>query len=212
VSVWNKETIAVEILTLHAAGQPLNYGDVHKNYLRLLRAATRHFGSWKSAIEYAGLNYEDVRRYRTWTRDRIVDRIAEHRDAGQDLSWRHVSTKLDPSLAAAAVRPNRFGSWRSALEAAGLDYEEVRKHKAWDAPSILAELRRMHAAGESLRVSDVTERRPALVAAARRWFDGWYEAVIAAGLDEWEARRGLRDDLDEEMIQGETDWQRVAAE
>ncbi len=42
---WSKEEIAVEILRMHAANQPLNFGDVQKNNLRLLRAATRYFGS-----------------------------------------------------------------------------------------------------------------------------------------------------------------------
>jgi hypothetical protein len=44
------------------------------------------------------------------------------------------------------------------------------------------------------------------VAAARRRFDGWYEAVIAAGIDEWEARRGLDEDYDEETARGEVSW------
>src|SRR5689334_12967441 len=129
---------------MYAAKEPLNYGDVQRNNLRLLRAATRYFASWKNAIEYAGLNYDDIRRYRVWTRDRIVEQIQKYYNEGEDLSWRHVSTVLDPPLAAAAIRPNRFGSWQNALEAAGLDYEEIRRHRAWDADGIVAELRRMH--------------------------------------------------------------------
>jgi hypothetical protein len=37
----------------------------------------------------------------------------------------------------------------------------------------------------------VAEENPALVAAARRRFEGWYEAVQAAGFDEDEARQGV---------------------
>src|SRR4051794_19275807 len=115
---WSKDEIALEILRLYAANQPLNFGDVQKNNLRLLRAATRYFGSWKSAIEYAGLDYDRIRRYKVWTRDRIVEQIQKYHREGQDLSWRHVSVTLDPALAAAAIRPNRFGKWEAALEAA----------------------------------------------------------------------------------------------
>ncbi|HEU4753794.1 MAG TPA: hypothetical protein VFU47_11860, partial [Armatimonadota bacterium] len=85
-------------------------------------------------------------------------------------------------------------------------YEEIRRHRTWNAEQVVEELRRMHAAGESLRVSDVAEQCPALVAAARRRFEGWYEAVIAAGIDELDARRGLGDEWDEETARGEMDW------
>jgi hypothetical protein len=208
---WSKDAIALEILRAYAAGDALSYGEVQKNNLRLLRAATRYFGSWKNAIEYAGLDYDRIRRYRVWTRERIVEQIRRHHRDGRDLSWRHVSTALDPALAAAAIRANRFGSWERALEAAGLDYAEIRRHRAWDGEAVLAELRRRNDAGESLRVSDVAEECAALVAAARRHFDGWYEAVEAAGLDELQARLGVDGEWDEEIARGEVSWAETQA-
>src|SRR6266550_4668180 len=108
---WSKDEIGLEILRLYAARQPLSYGEVEKNHLRLLRAATRYFGSWKAAIEFAGLDYDQIRRYRVWTPDRIVEEIQKYHREGHDLSWRHVSTSLNPALAAAAIRKHRFGSW-----------------------------------------------------------------------------------------------------
>src|SRR5687767_9236609 len=162
---WSKDEIGLEILRSYAVGEPLSYGEVQKNNLRLLRAATRYFGSWKNAIEYAGLDYEQIRRYKVWTGERIVEQIRKYHREGRDLSWRHVSTELDPPLAAAAIRTNRFGTWEKALEAAGLDYEEIRRHRSWDAGLVRDEIRLRQASGESLRVSDVAEECPALVAA-----------------------------------------------
>jgi hypothetical protein len=188
---WSKDEIAMEILRLYSAGEELNYGSVQQKHLKLLRAATRYFGSWKDAIEFAGLNYDEIRRYRVWSEDKILSKIQKYHKEQKDLSWRHVSTVLDPPLAAAAIRSSRFGSWQKALEEAGLDYDTIRKHRAWDDETVLQELRDLAEKGESLRVSDVTETRPALVAAARRRFEGWYDAVEAAGFDEDEARRGL---------------------
>jgi hypothetical protein len=203
---WSKDAIAIEILRMYAANEPLNYGEMQRSNLRLLRAATRYFGSWQRAVEFAGLDYDSIRRYKVWTCERIVEQIRKYHREGHDLAWRHVSLELDPALAAAAIRPNRFGSWREALAAAGLDYDEIRRHKAWSDAEILEELRRLHAEGASLRVSDATEEHPSLVAAARRRFDGWYEAIIAAGLDEMDARRGLSDDWDEETAAGQFSW------
>jgi HNH endonuclease len=191
VTRWSREEIGLEILRMYAVQEPLNYGDVQKNHLRLLRAATRYFGSWKNAVEYAGLDYDRIRRYRVWTTERIIERIQQYHREGRDLSWRHVSTVLDPPLAAAAIRPHRFGSWERALEAAGLDYRTIRRHRRWDPDEVVEELRRLHSEGASLRVTDAAEQCPALVAAARRRFDGWYEAVEAAGLEEPGSRNGL---------------------
>jgi hypothetical protein len=191
---WSKDEIALEILRLYAAREELNYGSVQQKHLKLLRAATRYFGSWKDAIEFAGLNYDEIRRYRVWTEDKILATIRKYEREGKDLSWRHVSTVLDPPLAAAAIRSGRFGSWQKALEEAGLDYDTIRKHRYWDDEIVVNELRELAEQGQSLRVSDVTEMKPALVAAARRRFDGWYEAVEAAGFDEDEARRGVESD------------------
>jgi hypothetical protein len=191
VQRWSKDEIALEILRLYAAREELNYGSVQQKHLKLLRAATRYFGSWKDAIEFAGLNYDEIRRYRVWTEDKILAAIRKYEREGKDLSWRHVSTVLDPPLAAAAIRSGRFGSWQKALEEAGLDYDTIRKHRYWDDAIVVNELRELAEQGQSLRVSDVTEMKPALVAAARRRFDGWYEAVEAAGFDEDEARRGV---------------------
>jgi hypothetical protein len=193
VQRWSKDEIALEILRLYAASEELNYGSVQQKHLKLLRAATRYFGSWKSAIEFAGLNYDEIRRYRVWTEEKILATIRKYESEGKDLSWRHVSTELDPPLAAAAIRSSRFGSWQKALEEAGLDYDAIRRHRYWDDDLVVNELRELAGQGESLRVSDVTEKNPALVAAARRRFEGWYEAVEAAGFEEKKARRGVDD-------------------
>ena len=89
---WSKDEIALEILRLYEAGEELNYGSVQAKHLKLLRAATRYFGSWQSAIEFASLNYDDIRRYRVWSEDKIIERIRKYHREGKDLSWRHVST------------------------------------------------------------------------------------------------------------------------
>lgn len=45
----------------------------------------------------------------------------------------------------------------------------------------------------------------------RSRFEGWYEAIVAAGIDELEARRGLGDDWDEETAAGQVSWTALQA-
>lgn len=180
---WSKDTIAGEIQRLYQTGANLNYAGVAAEEVALLRAATRYFGSWRTAIEYAGLNYDDIRRYKTWTQDRILERILELNAAGEDLSWRHVSIAVDPQLAAAATKHNHFGSWRAAVTAAGLDYSQIRRYREWDAKMIEQRLRDLYAQGIDLNARHMEEYDITLITAARRRFDSWDAALTAAGLD-----------------------------
>lgn len=164
-------------------GEDLNYANIAQNQVALLRAATRYFGSWRAAVEYAGLDYEQIRRYKTWTRDRILQRIRELHAEGQDLSWRHVSTEVDPQLAAAATKRKHFGSWRSAIEAAGLAYSDIRRYREWDEQAVIDRLRQLHAEGRELNAKSIEEYDITLITAARRRFDSWDKALTAAGLD-----------------------------
>lgn len=180
---WSKDTIALEIRRMYEVGENLNYAAIAQEQVALLRAATRYFGSWRLAIDYAGLNYEDIRRYKMWSRDRILDRIRELNEKGEDLSWRHVSTQVDPQLAAAATKRKHFGSWRNAVSAAGLDYGQIRRYREWDEATITNRLKELHDQGVDLNAKNMEEYDITLITAARRRFDSWDRALTAAGLD-----------------------------
>lgn len=168
---------------MHDAGEDLNYASIAQNQVALLRAATRYFGSWRAAVEYAGLNYENIRKYRMWTRERILNRIRQLHSQGEDLSWRHVSTQIDPQLAAAATKRKHFGSWRNAIEAAGLNYSKIRRYREWDEQAIIDRLRELKEKGIDLNAKSMEEHDITLITAARRRFESWDRALTAAGLD-----------------------------
>ncbi len=180
---WSKETIAHEIVRMYENGNDLNYAQIAQDEVALLRAATRYFGSWRLAIEHAGLDYDDIRRYKSWTRTRIMSRIRELHAQGEDLSWRHVSTVVDPQLAAAATKRKHFGSWKAAVSAAGLDYGTIRRYREWDAETITAKVNELYEKGIDLNAKSMEEYDITLITAARRRFDSWDKALTAAGLD-----------------------------
>lgn len=185
---WTRDDIAMEILQLYAAGEELSYSSMAEANPSLLRAASRHFGSWRSAVEFAGLSYDQIRKYRVWTPARIIARIEELHRQDVDLSWRNISEKVDPQLAAAATKPNRFGSWRAAIEAAGLDYDSIRRYRQWDEARIVASLRELAAEGVRLNSKEAQMAYISLFAAAVRRFQRWDRALEAAGLNSREIR------------------------
>lgn len=186
---WSKDEIAMEILGLYANGEAINYSNIAQEHPTLLRAACRHFGSWRSAVEFAGLSYEDVRKYHVWTKTRIINRIKELYHQNVDLSWRNISTHVDPQLAAAATKPSRFGSWRAAIEAADLNYDEIRRYRDWDEEAILEQMRALADSGRPLNSKEAQENNIDLFAAAIRRYASWDQALAAAGLNAGEIRR-----------------------
>ena len=181
---WTRKGIIDEIKRLHAAGEELNYSSVEENHLNLVRAAAWHFGTWKRAVEKAGLDYESVSNYQRWTRERVVERIQELYKQGKDLSWRAVSITVDPPLAAAALRPNSgFESWFDAITAAGINHDEIARYRKWTSERVVQELRERSTQGLPMSSIAVQKQNPSLYCAAKRRFTQWDSALEQAGLD-----------------------------
>lgn len=180
---WTRKGIIAEIRRLHEAGAELNYATAETRYLNLVRASAWHFGTWKMAIEAAGLDYNALSKYRRWNRALIVDRIRALHKEGKDLSWRSISVDVDPPLAAAALRPNGFASWRDALAAAGLDPNEVSRYESWNTGRVVQEIKGLHRRNIPLSSKTAQQDLPKLFTAARRRFGSWDNALAAAGLD-----------------------------
>jgi ASC-1-like (ASCH) protein len=180
---WDAHEIVREILRRYQAQQDLSHSGMSEDNPALLRAGERYFGSWRAAIECAGLNYEEIRRYKVWTKDRIIERIRELHQKGEDLSWGHISLRLDPALAASAVKRNHFGSWQEALEEAGLDYERIRRYQDWSSEKVLDQVHELYDRGERLNAKRMAQEEIRLITAARRRFPSWDRTLSEAGLD-----------------------------
>ena len=180
---WTRQAILDEIRRMHKAKEDMSYASLEQNHLSLMRASAWHYGTWRRAVEEAGIDYETLSRYRRWTKERIIARIQELYAEGQDLSWRAISQEVDPALAASALRPNGFGSWPEAIEAAGLDINDVARYKYWNEERVLKAIKERHKAGINLSSRNAQKNDQSLFCAARRRFETWDKALEAAGLD-----------------------------
>ena len=181
---WTRKAIIEEIRSLNSAGDELNYSSAEENHLNLVRAAAWHYGTWKRAIETAGLSYDDVSKYRRWSRERIIKGIREYQAAGGDLSWRVISAEGAPALAAAAVRENvGFDTWYDAVTAAGIDYEKVARYRHWTPQRVVREIQELAEKEAPLSSKLVQKNHPPLYNAAKRRFGQWDAALSAAGIN-----------------------------
>lgn len=191
---WSRERIIDEIQSLQRQGISLSTRSMAElGYSGMVTTSYKpeYFGSWRNAIIAAGFDPREVcRRKRKWTAESIIQRIRELHAQGEDLS--HSAAKRNHQyLVVVAIDPRFFGSWRKAIEAAGIDYKEVSKHEYWSQERIRERIRTLHEQGESLSHEEAKRNHGALVSAASspRYFGSWGEAIRAAGLDYDEIRR-----------------------
>jgi|YNPNPStandDraft_1061719.scaffolds.fasta_scaffold26669_2 hypothetical protein len=190
---WSPELIIAEIRRLHSTGSDITQSRVEAIDSKLTSAAVRYFGSWRAAVEAAGIDYSEVAalgkqrrvsKIKKWTNERILEEIRRLYEAGEDLSSAEVRRKhLD--LYATARRKEHFGSWASAVLAAGVDYGVVKRS---------AQERRRQAADWKRRLLQEWEN-PALQATSEAE-QGTAEAERGSSSGAW-----LRDLLKEKLME-----------
>jgi hypothetical protein len=189
---WNETLVIEEIRTWHESAKPLYSHYMRQNYQELLAAGIRYYGTWRAAIEATGIPYDSVRKYRDWSKERIIETVQRLEKDGVDLSFRSMMLSKYAPMVYAAIRSNHFGSWKEALTAAGLAAEEIYRYRSWDDESIISEIKRLNEEGADLSSKKMDETANPLIATARRRFGNWGAAVERAGIDYSSVRRRRR--------------------
>jgi hypothetical protein len=189
--IWNKAEILRKLRRLHKAGADLSYNAMAARRQPLVSAAAYHFGSYRRAVEQAGIDYATVLRRPRWTRGRIIALIKAARRRGEKLYWSGVTRRRDElgKAAFAALQPRLFGKWHRALHAAGLDADDISRYRHWDRNSIVFELKSRYRENEPLSSGALQHDDPGLHAAAIRHFGAYDSALRAANFDPRKFRR-----------------------
>lgn len=116
---WSSEDVLLQIKNLSDLSAKYN----QKNFPSLYGAAVRHFGSWREAIEAAGVPYSTVSKRKPagyWSKERVIHAIQSLPEKRSGLVRKKHSDVYN-----AAMR--YFASWKDAVNAAGFDYEVIRR-------------------------------------------------------------------------------------
>jgi hypothetical protein len=192
--VWDKPRILQTLRKLHKSGAPLSYNLMAARHQALVSAAAYHFGSYRKAVEKAGIDYASVVRRPCWDRTVIIGLLKTAKRNGEDLHWSAVTKRRDElgRAAFAALQPRLFGSWDRALTAAGLDADEIARYRRWTKDSIVYELRGRSREHEPLNSGALQSGDPGLHAACVRHFGSYDDALRAARLDPQKVRQRKR--------------------
>jgi hypothetical protein len=189
--VWNKESILAALKKLNKQDKDLSYNALARSNQSLVSAAAYHFGSYRKAVEKAGIDYAEVTRRPRWTKQLIIALIKKAYKDDADLHWSAVTKRRDElgRAAFASLQPRLFGSWDRALHGAGLDADEISRYRTWNKSSIVFDLKALAKEGEPLNSGALQQADPGLHAAAVRHFGSYEKALKAANVDPMSVRR-----------------------
>jgi hypothetical protein len=189
--VWSKARILQELRRLHKIGKDLSYNVMAARKQSLVSAAAYHMGSYRRAVQEAGIDYAAITRRPRWTRARIIVLIKAARRRGEDLHWSAVTHRRDElgKAAFASLQPRLFGRWDRALTAGGLDADQISRYRRWDRDTISFELKSRARDNEAVNSGALQSEDPGLHAAAVRHFGNYDAALRAAKLEPEQIRR-----------------------
>jgi hypothetical protein len=179
---WDSKTILEELRRRHRRGDDLSQTGIRDD--PIFSACFRHFGSYRKAVERAKIDYKTVwrRRFTKWDCNTIARELKRRHQRGEDI-WSRGLRVTDSALHAAAV--HWFGSYRQAVEAAGLNYVKICHclPNTWSREKIVAEIKRLHRQGRPLHHARLERTHPRLVISMYRYFGSFRRAIRAAGID-----------------------------
>jgi len=194
---WSRDVVTREIMRLNDEGADLRHSEVSKKQQRLVSAAIRYFGSWGDAVSASGIDYVSIRRQSQrarsekvakWGLETITREITRLVESGESLAAA-TARRNHSALFSAAASPRYFGSWRSALTAAGVDYDNILSNsrssftRTGDPRGMRTILRRLAVLSDSIKdlsADQVRAEYPRLFEEAETYFGSWEEAAVAA--------------------------------
>ncbi len=174
-----RETIIRKIVEREVANHSLLEPDVQREDELLHAAASDEFGSWETALVYAGVRVRHVGPRCELTADQVKQQLRRLCTTGYDLGAK-LNRSRHRALYDGALQ--YFGSWRSALKASGINLSNVtpRRPRHLDRETMLLWLRNRKEAGQSITFTEVCLENRAHALAIRREFGSWQRAIEVA--------------------------------
>jgi hypothetical protein len=177
----SRQEVIRQIVERNERQLDLNEEPVARDDPMLFTLACDTFGTWETALRYAGFSAKIVARKRMCPPDVIVRTLQRMCKDGEKLTASHIRVRQWRFYRAAI---QYFGNWHQALRAAGVDPKNVRTYPPHQRPSrqhIIEGITTRQAQGLSLRWMDVSRDNRAFAVCAKHMFGSWDKALRVAG-------------------------------
>ncbi len=172
---WTRKTIIQELLQREVDGRSLSASRRGVD-TTLYQAAKREYGSWREALVSAGIAPQRTMPSERWPPQKILNALRHLAKRKRPMTLAKVRKRYH-GLVPAAQRV--FGSWPSALVAAGVDPAKLRCVPRWTRDRVIEAILTRDLRNEPL--GSRTTQPQSLVDAAQRFFGTWAAAKKAAG-------------------------------
>ena len=169
-----------ELRNLYEKGEDISSQNMQQKYRNLHASCQRVFGSYKIAIESINLNYDDIRKTKTWSKEKILNEIKSLNDKGEDLTSKYVSEKYNDLHHACKWY---FNSYEEAVKQAGIDYYNITKRKVWSKEKVKNKLLDLHNEGISLTPMYLINNHSEVYKSCVNYFGSYYNALNEFGID-----------------------------
>lgn len=178
----SREDVIRQIVARDLENLKLTEEFVSREVPTLYDAACEYFGTWETALRYAGINERAIFAADVVNTEPVLRQIRKLCLHGYGLSSRK-NLQRNRELHKTAKR--LFGSWKNALRAVGMNLEQARpssKPRNLSRDKIVEALRQRLSEGLSLTWSGVCLENRTLAVAAKNQFRSWTRALEAAGI------------------------------
>ncbi len=178
--VWTKEMI---IQHIQESKEPLNSHYYSTHHSAIYAAAERLFGSWGEAIEAAGLDYSKIKKYQSWSKERVIKEIEQAKAAGTPLSSKYIQEHNKP-LYMAAIK--RFKSWNNALRKAKINPKKVRLRRSMTADEVKKKIQQLYKKNVDMAYPNMRKNYQYLLAVGMKKLGNgsWAEARRVCGIED----------------------------
>lgn len=122
---WSDDRILGMIKDMYDHKEDISARHVSLDRSDLFSAACKAFGNYENAVMKAGIDYDSIRRqHKEYTKEELLQFLTTLKDLGFSLD---VSSVREYNASIVTATQKRFGSYRKAIEALGLDYDSIRR-------------------------------------------------------------------------------------
>jgi hypothetical protein len=185
--IWSQEYLIDYLIYKHEKGENLSPWVIYRTEPAVHANAKKYFGSYRAAVEAAGLDYCKIRVIdltEQWTPAKVLDRIRKLHGK-KPLSSTSDIRRRESRLYDRCF--HYFGGAIPALEAAGIPYVRLsaRRFRGWNKQTVIQTIRVLDGAGATLSAAALPNHLDGqagqLLAAADEYFGSWDGAILAAG-------------------------------
>lgn len=179
IPVTKKQLIDAIKLLYAEDKKSLSYSKIKLRDKYLYNLAIKYFKKWSKAIEAAGFNYYDIKEKKTWNKNNIIIKIKEMPECNLNTTY---ILKNFPELYSSAKY--HFSSWRSAVIAAGFDYDKISISTKWSKELIIDNIQKLAEEDIGKLTSyNLYKDNAVLLVAACNYFGSLDAAVNSAGIN-----------------------------